>query len=304
MPKGKRRSRALSWDGEVSGTEENYVNGLGSTNNRVGAVGVGTRENDNRDDNAADPVDGATLHENGASRDNRDNLQLSLGPWTQAVSEAVQSMGATQRAIKVLQDKFKRHVDELTEVDDAKYELTRLERVCSEKEDEIKRQANTIDTLRIMDSAEKARIDQTWKEIQAKTEQLKEEKEKQDKRFAAMVAEDRHKLQSEFEERAKKHKQERKERKKELEDRFARAKDDMHRTVSDLKTENQKLVATVEEQEKNIKLLSKKLEEATQECDAWRRATDSVEQEKREVDQKLEMIRDELALNSRPTEYL
>ncbi|KIN00649.1 hypothetical protein OIDMADRAFT_55225 [Oidiodendron maius Zn] len=120
MSKGKRRSRTLSWDGEVSGTEENYVNGAGSTNHRVGAVEVVARENDNRDDNAADPVNGATPHENGASRDNRDNRELSLGPWTQAVSGAVQSMGATQRALKVLQDKFKRHVDELTEVDDAK----------------------------------------------------------------------------------------------------------------------------------------------------------------------------------------
>ena len=301
MPKGKRRQRALSWDGEVSGTEDNSVNGAGSTNNRVGTMGVSKHKNDSCDNHAAQPVNGTILHGNGVSQD---SSQLGLGPWTQAVSEAVQSMGEAQRALKELQDKFRHHADDLKEVDGTKHDLTQLERVCSEKEDEIKKQANTIATLRKMDSAEKAKIDQAWKEIQAKTEQLKEEKDKQDKRFAMVAAEDRHRLQSEFEERVKKHEQERKERKKELEDRFARAKDEMHKTVSGLKAENQKLVATVEEHEKHLKVLSKKLEEATQECDAWRRATDSVKQEKREVDQKLELITEELALNSKPSEYL
>jgi hypothetical protein len=50
--------------------------------------------------------------------EHRDNRQLGLGPWTQAVSEAVQCMGGNQRAIKELQDKFKRHMDELTELDE------------------------------------------------------------------------------------------------------------------------------------------------------------------------------------------
>ena len=53
MPKGKRRQRALSWDGEVSGTEDNSVNGAGSTNNRVGTMGVSRHENDSYDNHAA-----------------------------------------------------------------------------------------------------------------------------------------------------------------------------------------------------------------------------------------------------------
>ena len=45
------------------------VNGAGSPNNRVGAAGIGERENDSGDNHAADPVKGIMPYENRASQD-------------------------------------------------------------------------------------------------------------------------------------------------------------------------------------------------------------------------------------------
>lgn len=302
MPKDKRRRKAVSCDGDAIGTKENPVNGSGSidgTNYRVSAINE--RERDNGNDHVPDQVNGARPRQSKASRENR---QSSLGPWTQAVREVIQSMGVTHRAINDLEDRFKSYMDDLLDVDETKNTLIELKGECSEKDNQIKVLESTIDTLRSMDSKEKAHIDQNWAEIQTKTAELKEEKLKQDKRNAAITAEDRLKLQNDFEERTTKHDRDHRERTKKLQDEFARGKEDMHRTVSDLKTENQKLVATVEEQENSIKVLSKKLEDVLKECDAWKRATDSVKQEKQEVDKKLQMIREEFALDSRPSGYL
>jgi hypothetical protein len=68
MPKGKRRQRAFSWDGEASGAEENYMNGTGSnsTNYRVSE-----RERDSSNDHATDQVNGARPSQSRASRENR-----------------------------------------------------------------------------------------------------------------------------------------------------------------------------------------------------------------------------------------
>lgn len=85
-------------------------------------------------------------------------------------------------------------MDEVTELNHIKDQVAELQGLCSEKEDKTKGQANTTDTLRSMGSTAKAEIDRTWKEIQQTTEQLKDEKDKQDKRVAAIIAEGRHGL--------------------------------------------------------------------------------------------------------------
>jgi predicted RNase H-like nuclease (RuvC/YqgF family) len=78
----------------------------------------------------------------------------------------------------------------------------------------------------------------------------------------------------------------------------------MHKTVGNLKAENQTLDATVKKQKKTIEALSKEWDRSQHECDVWKRATGSFEQEKNTLQQTLKMIEDEFALNSKPTEYL
>jgi hypothetical protein len=79
MPKGKRRQRAFSWDGEASGAEENYMNGTGSNSTNYRVAGVSERERASGNDHATDQVNVARPRQSRASRENR---QSNLGPWT------------------------------------------------------------------------------------------------------------------------------------------------------------------------------------------------------------------------------
>jgi hypothetical protein len=58
------------------------------------------------------------------------------------------------------------------------------------------------------------------------------------------------------------------------------------------------------DQEKAIEVIYKEREDALQEFDVSKRVTDSSKRERRDLEQRLEMIKDEFALISTPTEYL
>jgi chromosome segregation ATPase len=288
MPKGKRRQRAFSWDGEVSGADENYMNGAGSntTNYRVGAS---ERERDSGNDHATDQVNDTRRQ----SRAPREDRRSSLAPWNQAVREVVQSMVATHRAINDLEEEFKSHMDDLGGMDETRNMLTRLKGECSEKDVQIKMLESTVATLRSMDSKAKADIDQSWAEIKKTRDKLDEDEIKQEKRVAAMIAQDRLKLTNEFERLTKEYDRSYAERRKELEEESSR-----------MKAEKKQLVATVEAQSKTFEAQSKKLKDAVDQCDIWKRATESFKQEKQHLKKELQVIKEELALNPKPQEYV
>lgn len=290
MPKGKRRQRALSWGGEASGAEDNYLDvaGSNSTNNHVDGLGESGRDISNG--HVTDQVEGARPRQNRAPRENR---QYGLGPWTQAVREVVQNMGTTHRAIKDLEDKFRSHVDDLMDTDETRNMLTRLKGECREKDDQIKMLENTIAILRSVDSKAKADIDQSWAEIKKSREKLNEDEIKQEKRVAAMIAQDKLKLTNEFEKLTKEYDRSYAERRKELEDEGIR-----------MKAEQKQLAATVEAQRKSFEAQSEKLNRALDQCDHWQRITESYKQEKQHLERELQVIKDGLALESKPRDYL
>jgi hypothetical protein len=140
MPKGKRQQKTLSWDREASGAEDNDVNGVDTNSRAVVLASVGGSHNDH----VTDQVDGARPREARAGRESR---QPSLGPWTQAVREVVQNIGATHRAIKDLEDRFRSHMDDLMDTDETRHTLSRLKGECSEKEEQITMLENTTSLL-------------------------------------------------------------------------------------------------------------------------------------------------------------
>jgi hypothetical protein len=70
----------------------------------------------------------------------------SFGPWTEAISETVRSIGAAHQAIKVLQDKFTSHVDDLRMVDETRDSVRQLKEECRGKSEVLRRQADTVIT--------------------------------------------------------------------------------------------------------------------------------------------------------------
>lgn len=271
MPKGKRRQKRLSWDGEASDVEDNYINGTGSNNN-VGAFSEGER-NSGTTHHAADQVGGTKPGQTSARRDSN---QPRLGPWTQAVDKVVQNMGATNRAIKELEERFKSHMDDLMDTDETRNILTRLKGESSEKDEQIKMLKSTVTILRNMDIAAKADIDRTWAEIEKSRGKLNEEEVKQEKRVAAMIAQDKLKLTNEFEKLTKEYDRSYAERRKELEDEGIR-----------MKAEQKQLTAKVDAQRKSFETQSAQLNNALDQFDHWKRIAESYKQEKQHLEREL-----------------
>jgi chromosome segregation ATPase len=184
-------------------------------------------------------------------------------------------------------------MDDLMDTDETRNMLTKLKGECGEKDDQIKMLENTIATLRSMDTKAKVDIDRSWAEIKKSREKLDEEEIKQEKRVAAMVAQDRLKLKNEFEKLTKEYDRSYAERRKELEDEGIL-----------MKAEKKQLVATVEAQSKSFEAQYKKLNGAVEQCDLWKRATESFKQEKHHLEKELQVIKDQLALKPKPQEYL
>lgn len=288
MPKGKRRQRRLSWNGEASGAEDNYANGTGSNTN-VFAFSEPERNSDNSH-HAADQADGARPRQPSAPRDNH---RPRLGPWTQAVQDVVQNMEATHRAIKDLENKFRSHMDDLMDTDQTRNMVTRLKGECSDKDEQIKTLKGTITTLRGIDTEARVDIDRVWAEIKKSREKLIEEETKQEKRVAAMIAQDKLKLTNEFERLTKEYDRSYAERRKELEDEGTR-----------MKVEQKQLAATLEAQRRSLEAQSEELSIAHDQCDHWKRITDSYKQEKQQLERELQGVKDGLALESKPQDYL
>lgn len=288
MPKGKRRQRRSSWDGEASDGENNYANGTGSSAN-AGAFSE-CRRNGGDSHYTADQRDGANPRQTSTPRDNH---QPRLGPWTEAVQEVVQNIGTTKHAFKVLEDRFISHMDDLTDTDETRNMLTTLKGECSRKDEKIKMLENTIAILRSMDTKAKADIDQAWAEIEKSKQDLSEEKSKQGKRVAATIAQEKLKLTNEFEKLTKDYDKSYAERRKELEDEKIR-----------MRAENKELTATVEAQRKSLEARSEELNVAHDQCDHWKRITESYKQENQHLEGRLRTIKEELVLESKPREYL
>lgn len=288
MPKGKRRQRRFSWGGGASDAEDNYMNGTGSNNN------IDTfSERETNNGNSLYPVDQVDSARPRQTTTRRDNQQPRLGAWTEAVQEAVESMGTTHRTIKGLEDKFRSHMDELSNTDETRIMLTRLKEECSEKEERINKLKGTIETLRSMDTEAKAEIDRAWAEIKKSRQKLNEEENKQEKRVAAMIAEEKLTLTNEFDKLMMDHGISHAKRTKELED-----------TKTRMNVEQEKLVAALDAQEKTFEAQSQKLNTARDDCDHWKRITESYKRDTQRLERELQVLKDGLALESQSPEYL
>jgi chromosome segregation ATPase len=301
MPRVRRRRReAVDW--EASGTEDNLVNASeGSSNNRVDTVGVGERGDNSGNDHTTNHTNGGRSRQSTASQGIQ---QLSLGSWTQAVRETVQSMGATNCAIQDLQRKFESHRDELMKMDEIMCKLAVLEKECEEKDNEIVKQDNTITTLTTRNEKREANIVGREKELDRKEKELDQERVKQEKRVAAVKAEERLKLENEYNQLTQEAAQSCDKRKNELEDEYARAKVLNDRRVTALETEKQQLLHTMDEEKRRAKAHSEMLEQSTEQCDVLERAIGSVKNDMRVLEKELERIKKDFALNSQPREYL
>lgn len=305
MPRNRRPRRKVNGDFEASGAEESYENGSGGDNpgREVDTGGVSEHGDGNGSDHTDNHASGRRPRQSKGGNTVQ-HKQLDLGPWSEAVGETVQSMGAAHRAIKDLQDKFKLHIDDLAMIEEMRDRLDQLEETCKERGDEIKVQENAITTLRKIDAKSKITIEHEKAVIEKGKQALEEEKIKLGKRVTTMIAEERHKLEDEVERCLAGHRQSHDKRMKELEDEFARQRDKNNGTVTALEANNERLLATVEEQERTIEAQRKELAKNLEQYDVVERAKDSFKADMLAREAELKTIKEEFALSSRSTDYL
>jgi chromosome segregation ATPase len=305
MPRHKRRQNEANGDGETSETDENYVNASGgnSSSNRVGAGEVGEHGDGNGNDRVSNNTSsGRSRQSRGTS--SQHEYQLSLGPWTQAVHTAVQSMGAAHQAIKDLQDKFTLHIDDLHMMEETRTRLNQLEDECEAKGNELMRQEHAIAALARMNQKMEGEIEGERKGIEEEKKELEQKKAKLENRVSVAMAEERHELARNLKELTTQHTENYEKLRKELQDEFTRKRDENDRRVTTLVAENKQLSTIVEEQKRTIETHLKELGKTTEQCDVLERAKDSVKKEKRTLEKELEMMKKEFALSPKSKDYL
>jgi chromosome segregation ATPase len=300
----RNRGRRGEPNEEASGTEESYVNGLGGNNSNNRAAVFGEDADDMGHDHINNNPSGGKPRQHRGASSSQHKYKQGLGPWTEAVAEATRSMGATHKAINDLQSRFELHLNDLKMMEETKDKLAHLEEECREKEDEIRKQEGTINTLVKVNSNIQEKIKHEREDIEQERKMLDQERAKLEKRVNAAMAEERHKLRSEFDILITQHGQSHDKRKKELEDEFRAQREENNRRLTLLETENSQLSTTMEEQKNTIGDLRKQLEKTTEQCDVLERAKDSVKKDKLAIERELEMMKREFALSPKSKEYL
>ncbi|OBT82963.1 hypothetical protein VE02_08464 [Pseudogymnoascus sp. 03VT05] len=188
-------------------------------------------------------------------------------------------------------------------MDEIMGKLAVLEKECEEKDNEIVKQDHTITTLTTRNEKREANIVGREKELDWKEKELDQERVKQEKRVAAVKAEERLKLENEYNQLTQEAAQSCDKRKNELEDEYARAKVLNDRRVTALETKKQQLLHTMDEEKRRAKAHSEMLEQSTEQCDVLERAIGSVKNDMRVLEKELERIKKDFALNSQLREY-
>lgn len=268
----KNRRRQLNVDWYASGTDESDTNASdiqkiselpATVGERGESTGNGQTDSLNGDGRSRDGKRASPQHTKHKS---------TLGPWIDAVDEAVQGMDTAQRAINNLQGVFTAHMDDLSRIDDLKRRVDELEGECNEKDELVKSHVTTISTLMVMDHEAKAGIEDQLEQIAKEREELKGERTKLKRRVEAATAEEQFRMQRNFEERIAKNDETHETRMKELDIDFARKSKENSTRVTALETEKGKLAVTAEQQEKKLKTQADELDKIKEDYDILNRA--------------------------------
>ena len=232
------------------------------------------------------------------------NHESTLGPWTQAVDEAIQGMGAVQRALGNLQGLFITHVDELGMVEKTKIRLYQAEEEGKEKDKELGRHEDTIRTLTSMGQKSKAVVESQLAQIGAERLELEKEKTKMESRITLAIAEEKLRLNRNFEERVSKQEENHEARMKELENEFARKSQENSKKATALEVEHGRLLTATEQQQETIKVQVKELERLKNQLDILERAATSFRSENENLEKELGTMKKDFAVDTKSAAYL
>jgi chromosome segregation ATPase len=228
---------------------------------------------------------------------------LSLGPFTETASKAIDHMSTAYKALQALSESYKEHVRDIEEVSTTKARCIELENMCKIQKDRIR-------VLKEMGEEKEEEFAQEMEDIkkeraglEAEKKKFEEQKANADKRARIQEAEQKNKQENELEKLKKDQDKHYNNLKQQLEQDIKKKEDEAKKIMTDLEAANKTLSEQVEAQKAKIKAQEVKLTNAQEEYDILRRAKDSFKEEKQELAKHLKMLEDDFALTSQPIEF-
>jgi chromosome segregation ATPase len=247
-------------------------------------------------------------HHNGGNTESQSNL--SLGPFTEATSEALHRISVAQKSLKALSNVYKKQLSDIQKVSSTQARCAELEKACTERDAHIRRKTDTIMTLNelIREKGEEAakKLAGIQKEREALEEEKKNferQKEMTEKRAKIYEVEQKSKQDKELEKLKTEQDKEYEILKQKLQRDMKKQEDEAKKRLTNLEAENKTLSEQLEAQKVQVEEQNGKLKKAQDDFDDLRRTRDSFIEYNKKLERQLRMMEDEFASNGQTIEF-
>lgn len=242
-------------------------------------------------------------HSNGNPRGAESAATLDLGVYTDAANMVIQSMSATQNAMKDLAQLYTTQVQRIEQINETQERYDRLVKQCRDKDEKINNQDITIKTLWETTRNQEREIEEEMKSLEVERRELEEDKKKIEKdkinatkRFKAQEAELEIKLQEAL-----------KSCKTELEKEFKDRGKELERGIQEREDKNKSRLANLEADNIALEKESKKYEaeliKAKGDYDDMKRVKESHQAEAGKLEERVKKMENEFGLNIQTAEF-
>lgn len=256
--------------------------------------------------NRSDTID----HSNGNRRNAESERILDLGPYTNTANTAIRSMLATQNAMNDLAQLYATHVKKIEQINEIQKRHDSLEEQCREKDEKIRKQDTTIDTLWEKTRDQEKQLAEEKRSLEEERRGLEEDKKKTEKdkatatkRLKVQGAEQESKLQKAFDRRLAELDKQFRDREKELDRDIQKREEENKNRLTNLEVENTVLREKVERLEKEKEEHRAALTKAKDDYDDMTRVKESHKAEARRLETRLKAVENEFAFNSRASDF-
>jgi chromosome segregation ATPase len=249
-------------------------------------------------------------HSNGNQRNAEAERILDLGAYTNTANTAIRSMLATQNAMNDLAQLYATHVKEIEQINEIQKRHDSLEEQCREKDEKIRKQDTTIDTLWEKTRDQEKQLAEEKRSLEEERRELEEDKQKTEKdkataakRLKVQRAEQESELQNAFERHLAELEKQFRDREKELDRGIQKREEEIKNRLTNLEVENTALRKKVERLEKEKEEHRTALTKAKDDYDDMKRVKDSHKAEARRLETRLKAMENEFAFNSRASDF-
>lgn len=233
-----------------------------------------------------------------------------LGAYTDAASTAIQSMSTTQNAIENLANLYTAHIKDIEQINEIQQRSSDLEQQCRNKDEKIKDQDTTINTLwekthdhEKLIVEEKKKVDEERRVLEVDKKQVEKDRISAVKRLRMQEAEQEVKLQKKLEGREAELEERFRDREKELECNMQKREDENKHRLASLEEENSAHLKKLEKLEKDNEEYGAALTKAKDDYDDVARLRDSYKGDAYELKKRLKAMENEFSLNTKTTEF-